>query len=146
MSIEINKNTKTKQHGFSLMEVLVSLILISFGLLALVGLQTSNTKFTTTANLETKSMFFVHQMSETLRSNRTEAINGEFNTALTDVKSLTVGKTMAETARYDWFSRLNTDLPNSTALIDCSSTGRCLIELRFSVYTENRKQVLAIII
>lgn len=51
-----------RQHGLSLVEVLVSILLFSLGILALVGLQASLSKNVTEAKLRSEAAFLANQL------------------------------------------------------------------------------------
>ncbi|RDZ29215.1 type IV pilus modification protein PilV [Lysobacter silvisoli] len=56
--------------GFSLIEVLVALLVLAFGLLGLAFLQTLNIRYTQSANHRTAAANLSHQVIDMMRSNR----------------------------------------------------------------------------
>lgn len=63
------KNHLKKQHGFSLLEVLISMVIIAVGLLGLSGLQIASLKGTTNAHARNVASMLVMDLSERMRAN-----------------------------------------------------------------------------
>lgn len=63
------KNHLKKQHGFSLLEVLISMVIIAVGLLGLSGLQIASLKGTTNAHSRNVASLLVMELSERMRAN-----------------------------------------------------------------------------
>ena len=74
----------SKESGFSLIEVLVSLLILSIGLLGLAGLQGVALKTADSANLRATAAILSHEILEQMRANRAAAINGDYDLALAD--------------------------------------------------------------
>ncbi|TVT45772.1 MAG: type IV pilus modification protein PilV [Denitromonas halophila] len=66
-----NVPSRRRQSGFSLIEALVSMVVLSIGLLGLAGLQTSALKFNQTAQLRSKAVTLAYDMQERVRSSFT---------------------------------------------------------------------------
>ena len=60
----INKNS-----GFTLFEVLVAVVILSFGLLGTAGMQIKSQQFNRSAYFETQAIIIAHDMLERIRSN-----------------------------------------------------------------------------
>jgi type IV pilus assembly protein PilV len=60
------------QRGFSLIEVLIALVVLAFGLLGLALLQTVNLKYTQSANQRTQAVNLAGELLDMMRSNRSE--------------------------------------------------------------------------
>jgi len=65
----INKHINHKQRGFSLLEVLISMVIIAVGLLGLSGLQIASLKGTTNAHSRNVASLLVMELSERMRAN-----------------------------------------------------------------------------
>lgn len=72
-----------QQSGFSLVEVLVSLLILSLGLLGLAALQSNGMKATHSAYLRTQATQYAHDILDRMRANREAARAGEYNLTLT---------------------------------------------------------------
>jgi type IV pilus assembly protein PilV len=77
-------NYSSKTTGFSLVEVLVSLLILSIGLLGLAGLQGVALKTADSANLRATAALLSHEILEQMRANRAAAINGDYTLVLAD--------------------------------------------------------------
>ena len=64
--------TRRQAGGFSLIEVLIALVVLAFGLLGLALLQTVNLKYTQSANQRTQAVNLAGQLLDVMRSNRSE--------------------------------------------------------------------------
>lgn len=63
-------------NGFSLIEVMVSLLLLSIGLLAIAGMQITGVKYTHEAYLRSVAATQLSNMMERLRANRSSTLRG----------------------------------------------------------------------
>ncbi len=146
-TIFVRKKIAKRQQGFSLIEVVVSLLLISMGLISVTNLQTRSVSITMVAYTETQSALHLQEMVELLRANKVAAANGDYNIALSLFADLPVaGTSIAETDRYRWFNNMNNTLPNGKASINCAADKNCLLELQHTVSGTEHKQSLAVIL
>ncbi len=58
------------QAGFSLLEVLIAVVILAFGLLGFALLQTMNVRYVQSANYRTQATNLAYDLSEQMRSNR----------------------------------------------------------------------------
>ena len=63
------------QRGFSLLEVLISILVLSFGILGAAGLQASSLQVTREARLQASAMRLAEELGEMMRSNKGLATN-----------------------------------------------------------------------
>lgn len=61
------------QSGFSLLEVLIALLVLAFGLLGFALLQTMSVRFTQSADHRTQATNLVYELLDQIRSNRSQA-------------------------------------------------------------------------
>ena len=135
------------QKGFSLIEVLVSMILISFGLLSLGNLQSRSLHFSSEAYMETQSALHMKEVVEILRANKVSAKLGDYNIALSSFSDLAAPTTsIVEIDRYNWFNNLNNILPGAKASINCGNDSHCVLELQYTATSGVQNQSLAIIL
>lgn len=137
----------THQKGFSLIEVMISLLLISLGLLSLTSLQTRSVNVSTAAYTETQSMLHLQEIVELLRANKPAATNGDYNIVLSSFNDLSSGGiTVAEVDRYNWFNNLNNILSGAKASINCNNASRCTLALQYDFLGRVQNQSLAVIL
>lgn len=68
--------------GFTLMEVLVALAVLSIGLLGMAGMQLFSLKSSHDAYLRTQATLFAYDMIDKLRANRSEALLGSYDSSI----------------------------------------------------------------
>jgi len=123
--------------GFTLVEVLVSIVLLSFGVLGLVGVQALALQSTREARLQAQAANLAREMSEMMRGNNQTAIKPDpgLNPYLVDLSSplapptanycLDVsssaacpdGTAVARSELTDWLTRLDAALPGARVVI-----------------------------
>ena len=130
-----------RQRGFSLVEVLVALIIISVGMLGIAKIQTLSYASTGTAAQRSIAAILTSSMASAMRANRAywqvqaasvqQVItikNGAFTPAPTDAALTSTASCLGTAcipqalAAYDlhqWATALSTALPNSTGTINC---------------------------
>ncbi len=99
-------------HGFSLIEILVTVVIISTALLGLVGLQAAGIKSTTDSYNRTQASHLAYSMADRMRANRAEASKGSNSLYVTKKSTDANIKTncssnctpaeMAENDLYEW--------------------------------------------
>lgn len=120
----------SRQRGVSLIEVLVSVLIFSIGLVGLAGLLVMATRSNHAAYLRTQVTFLADGMADRMRANPMGVWGGAYNRtdypAAASTAGCSAGCTPTELATYDrnlWSSQLRTFLPNPTARIDCAADG-----------------------
>lgn len=83
-------NVKHKQSGFTLVEMLVAVVVLSIGLLGLAGLQAQSLQFNKSAAQRSQATILAYDIIDRMRANRTLAETGSYDVADTDVPSGTV--------------------------------------------------------
>jgi len=73
---------KTYNKGFTLMEVLVALAVLSIGLLGMAGMQLFSLKSSHNAYLRTQATTAANELVDKIRANRIAAIAGNYDSAL----------------------------------------------------------------
>jgi len=116
------------QWGFSLVEVLIALVVLSVGLLGLAALQTGGLQYNHDAYLRSKATLLAQDMADRMRANRKGAVAGDY--AITSAPanpgydcsstfpSGSTGCTAAQLAkadRYQWYQEASSDLPDGCA-------------------------------
>ena len=73
---------RTMTAGFSLLEVLIALLVLSVGLLGLAALQANTLQFNQSAYLRSQATSLAYDMADRMRANREAALNGDYNAGL----------------------------------------------------------------
>lgn len=117
-----------KHDGFSLIEVLIALVVLAFGLLGVAGLQSAGMRHTQASNLQSQSSMYAHNMADRLRSNPEAIETGYFDEPITEspgpppVDCDAADCTPTELATFDvsnWYADLSEALPMGTGVIRC---------------------------
>ncbi len=120
--------TRQPARGFSLIEALVTLVVLSVGMLALANLQLQTLVDTRTASMRNFAALMAYNLADQVRSNETAVANGTFNPPKnTPVAACfaTAGCTpdqMATTAYASWLEDIKTSMPGGDGIICIDST------------------------
>lgn len=155
----------TQAQGFSLIEVLVALLVLSIGLLGLAALQTTSLKYNTDSYFRTQATFFVYDIMDRMRANNTSAtvanggtydvssaaaataiINSYATCSSSSCACDTSSCSATDLATYDlgkWYERMAAVLPdagNSLATIDITATKQVTITISWKERDLNKSQ------
>ena len=128
-----NMNTPTtlqrpgRISGFTLMEVLVALVILSIGLLGLAGLQAASLRYNHSSYLRSQATLLAYDIVDRMRANRQEALNGTYAIGLGTLPAAPTSCTgsvtsctpaqMAADDLYQWETALKNTLPSGTGSI-----------------------------
>ncbi len=132
-----NKHQHNPEHGFTLIEILVSLVVLSFGLLGMVGIQALALKSNADAKLQSSAVRLGRELGDMMRGNKavalqtTSALNpylGDWlatsalppNTApcFSDgAAQCTTPLLVANWEISDWVSRVRAEFPGARAVV-----------------------------
>jgi len=116
------------QRGFSMLEILVTLFLITLWLLSSAGVQSASLQFTKAAQFRTQAVYLATDLAERMQANKTAAVAGSYvvsgsvDAAAMDCTTATC--TSDELAQFDlaeWSGRVTAVLPNASVTV--STTG-----------------------
>jgi len=138
-------NIAFQHRGFSLIEVLVALLVLSIGLLGLAALQTTSLQYNTGSYFRTQATFLAYDIIDRMRANTDAVVDNDNNgydqptttKVIPPVNCDTTGCTSAELALYDvkkWYDRTVAALPDAATTpptIQISSTRRVTITIRW---------------
>lgn len=79
---ELHPPRKQRERGFSMIEILVTLVIISFGLLGVAAIQMTSLKNASSSQYRAQANSMAYDILDRMRSNRRLAYNGSFDTAL----------------------------------------------------------------
>lgn len=105
-----------KQNGFTLLEVLVTLVIVSFGLLGIAGVIANSIKVNQSSYARSQASWFANDIIDRMRANRiaAEVDSSPYNLALGASPS---GTTIAATDLTQWRTALANTLPAGTGSI-----------------------------
>lgn len=98
------------QRGATLIEVLVAMLILSVGLLGLAGMQMTALKSNQSAYYRSQATVLAQDIIDRMRANRTEALNGVYDTALkneTCNPKITPSGTLAQKDVAEWLNSLS---------------------------------------
>ncbi len=115
--------------GLSLIEMLIALLVLSFGLLGVAGLQAVSLKNNQSAFLRTQASFWAYEVIDRMRANRENALNGAYNMGDPEDPdsgdSIPTAETTATADLTAWRAAL-ADLPSGLGAVDCAA-GICRV-------------------
>lgn len=116
------------QAGFTLLEVLVTIVVLSLGLLGYGGLQMASLKNSASAYQRSQATILAYDMIDRMRANRTQAIGGNYNIT---IGSPGAGSGVAGQDILDWKTLVGNALPGGDAAINVDGTGNALIQIQW---------------
>lgn len=114
--------------GFSMIEVLVTIVIVAFGLLGFSGLLTRSVQDNRAAFMRTQATVLAYDVIERMRMNRTAAINGAFSTA---IGSTPAGSAMADIEIREWKGMLAKALPAGDSAINVDGHGNVMVTIQW---------------
>ena len=123
---------KSNHHGFTLIEVLVTLLIMSVGLLGLAGMQLTSLKNTESAYQRSQAAQLAYDMLDRMRANKTGVTDTHYDSidttppgSYTDCKTnvCTDPATMATFDDGDWHAQLASTLPLGTGSVAGNGAG-----------------------
>lgn len=136
-----SRPTAKRRHmqGFSLLEVLVSIVVLSFGVLGAVGLQAASLQSNREAKLQAVATRFGEELAELMRSNKSVAVLASSNPYLFTIKSgetdptnpacgypgksaCADGDATAKRDVYEWWKRVDLAIPGARVAVCQDST------------------------
>lgn len=106
---------KTLNGGVSLVEVLVSIVLLSVGLLGTAGLMGASMRNTNTAYQRSQATVLADDILDRMRANAEEARAGNYNISAGPTYSATTAMSRYDTA--EWISMVQSTLPGGQARV-----------------------------
>lgn len=103
-----------KMRGFTLVEVLVALVILSVGLLGIAGLQLTGLRANQDAYLRSQANIIAQDVLERLRANPERALNGDFNVAFGESIP---GDDLVGREYQDWSEWAGTALPDGALAV-----------------------------
>ncbi|MDH0959815.1 type IV pilus modification protein PilV [Pseudomonas chengduensis] len=113
-------NNARRSSGFSLIEILVSVLVFSIGVLGMAALQLNALKYNQTAAVRSQATFLAYDITDRMRANRTKARAGNYDISLT--AGAPTGTDIVATDLQQWKASLAEQLPGGAGSVARSST------------------------
>jgi type IV pilus assembly protein PilV len=108
--------------GFSLIEVLVALVVLSVGLLGLAALQSTSMQFNASAYVRSQATILAYDIADRIRANRQSALAGDYTSPYPGVlpacNDPIAAGTVAQEDLAAWRRALVCSLPNGSGEVD----------------------------
>jgi type IV pilus assembly protein PilV len=118
---------KARQDGFTLLEVLVSLVVLSVGMLGIGKLMMFSARANDSAYMRSQATSLAYSILDDMRANQQDAISGLYNVALggyanpgftcTAASPCTVSGQLAQYDLYTWKNAMLGDLPTGDGTV-----------------------------
>lgn len=108
-----------KQKGLSLIEVMVTLLVTSVGLLGMAALQARSLQFNHAAYLRSQANILAYDMADRLRLNRDDARANLYNISISAAKPIPAD--LVSTDTNEWLSLIEGSLPAGDGAVSCQS-------------------------
>jgi len=136
--------SRRSQRGVGLIEVLIALLVLSFGMLGLAGLQMWSLRYNQSAMERGMAVVQTHSIVDAMRANRdaatddpTDTTDGVFDIDFGD--EAPEGNDIVQVTLRTWLANLPNELgPGAEGEIDCEAT-RCEISVRWNDSRANRE-------
>lgn len=113
---------KGRQSGFTLLEVLVAIVVLSIGLLGLAGLMATSLRNNQSAYHRSQAVLLAYDISERMRANRPAALTNAYD--ITIGTAAPAGTDMAATDIAEWKAILARSLPAGDGAVSVTASTR----------------------
>ena len=132
----LTRPKNAKQTGSSLIEVLITMVIVATGLLGYAGLLATTVKNNNSAFLRSQATFLTNDVLERLRLGRTIAITGNCNVAFgapppASPNQLANCTSALRTDLGDWKTAVRNSLPAGDASFSVSNTGSATVNIQW---------------
>ena len=103
--------------GFTLVEVLVTMVIVSVGLLGVAALHTASLRNNLDSALRSQASALAADIADRMRGNRTAAVGGAYDIAIGATKTIVAGSPLADRDLSAWKTELARALPGGDGSI-----------------------------
>ena len=111
-----------------MIEVMIAVVIVSFGLLGFAGLLTKAIQDNRVAYMRSQATILAYDITERMRANRNAAISGGYTIAM---GSNAAGTTLAALDTQDWKGNLASLLPGGDGAVNVDGNGNATITIRW---------------
>lgn len=123
--------------GYTLLEILIAVLILSIGLLGLAGLQTVSTQYNHSAYLRTTANNLSYDIVDRMRANRQEAVGGRYDIGFGETPGI---GGVAGADLNQWLDAVDAALPEGEASVDSRSDGRVRVRVRWRDSRDERDE------
>jgi len=117
--------------GITLVEVLVTVLVVSIGLLGLAGLQAASTQYNHSSYMRTHANNMAYDIADRMRGNRPAALAGDYNGSWDTDSPPSASGTVPEDELNQWWTSLAATLPDPEAAIVVDGSGEAQITIEW---------------
>lgn len=124
-----------RNRGFSLLEVLIALLIFSFGLMGLAALQSFSVKNNQSSSLRSQATLLAYQIIDAMRANRPAVQTGYYFADYTETACQDEdpsGATTAETDLAVWRNNLACSLPDGQGDLKFPENNRVIVKIKWT--------------
>lgn len=132
--------SRRRQAGATLVEILVTLLILSFGLLGMSALQARALKGSVSSFQRSQSVIFSQYLLDVMRIDREYAKGGEYNLTNMCNPAGIAGTTLAKNSLREWLTLVQSDVGTATgvstcATVACDASYQCSVSV---IWDDNR--------
>lgn len=118
-----------KQRGVGLIEVLITLLILSTSLITLTTLQNKSVQFNQMAYFRTQANIMAYDILDRIRVNKQNLPSYTVALGAFDGASQPANTNIAATDLYEWRRQIDAELPSGQGGITCTAAGVCEITI-----------------
>lgn len=126
----LGATTHRRQHGVTLIEVLITMVVTAIGLLGFAALQTVTMKSNRTALHHSMATFYAYDILDCMRANRPAAVAQAYDTDFDDGPPSTPA-TIVDADLAAWKNALSDNLPTGEGSITVDASGNASVQIRW---------------
>jgi type IV pilus assembly protein PilV len=136
MQRSVSRNLVKRQYGATLIEILVAVLILSFGLLGMAALQTRALQGNQSSVQRSQAIMLSHYLMDAMRVDRESAKGGDYNTDFVCGPDGITGTTLAKNNLRDWLGTAETSLgvaddTTTCGAVTCDADYLCTVSLRW---------------
>jgi type IV pilus assembly protein PilV len=126
-----------RSRGFSMIEVLVSLVILSIALLGTAGLTAASLRNNNNSYYRSQATVLADDILDRMRANRTSARDGDYVITADPVDIKAPGGTMARFDCVEWVNNIAETMPGGVGTISIDGDDVVTIEIRWGEDDDN---------
>ncbi len=130
-----------RQHGFSMLELLIAVIIVSVGLLGIASMQAIGLRNNHSAYMRSQATILAYDIVDRMRANYEAAVAEQYNIAMDD-DAPTCGTAVPACDLNSWLTRLGNTLPNGDGSVTVSNVGTTTVIVQWTDDRDNPTETL----